>query len=251
MHRSTRCPLFLARALRHVALIQFPTRKTLSPMNPRNHILALAFVVLGATVAQASVTVTVNSNGGPTYTTSAGSALADGSIIRVGLFNTSGGNLATLQTSNDFATIDSLFTPFAESGHPGSGAVNQSSNAGNQIIINSLFGPGQVIGNIEGIAASYSATGSQIYVWVFNSANTGTATEWGIFSATSGWNFPSDLGQETLSTFEVNDIVRGSTTGGITSADQLRLSSIAAVPEASSSMLLLTTGLIALRRRRR
>jgi hypothetical protein len=128
--------------------------------------------------------------------------------------------------------------------------VNQGGNSSNDIIINSLFGPGAVIGNIEQVASSYCSTGSQMYVWVFNSNSTGTATEWGIFSSTT-WAFPNDLGQQTMSSFDVDSVIRGSTTGGTTTGDKLMLSSVAVVPEPSSSLLVLTTGLITLRRRRR
>lgn len=216
-------------------------------------LLLPALCLCAATLATAEITITVNSNGGPAYASSTGSLLANNSIIRVGMFNTGGGNLATLQTSNDYNAVNSLFTALAEN-NGGGGTINQASNPGvDDIVINSSLGnPGSVLGNIEHIQSTYCTAGTQLFVWVFNSADPLNATEWGIFSSSNlVWTFPNDLTQRTLSTFNVDQVIRGTSTGGSTTADQLRLSAISAVPEPAGALLVLTTGLISLRRRRK
>jgi hypothetical protein len=219
-------------------------------------ILSLSALCLAAsTFVRAEITLTVNSNGGPVYATSAGTFLTPGSIIRVGEFNTSGANLATLQTSNDFATVNSLFTAFAENNAGGGSIVQNGNTTVDDILVNNGTPgnqSGNVIGDIQHILATYCTTGSQLYVWVFNGPDYNTATEWGIFTSSSPvWTFPADLSQRTLSTFQVDTIIRGSTTGGTTTGDQLRLASVATVvPEPSSLLLLLSCGFIARRRRR-
>ncbi len=204
---------------------------------------ALAFIA--ATAQAMPVSVTVNSNGGSKYTSSSGSLLGAGSVIRVGQFNVIGGNLTTLQTSDDYAAVNSLFTPLAES-IINAGTVNQSGAPGQQIVINDLFAAGDVFGQIINAEDFYFATGSQMYAWVFNHADPLLATEWGIFTSTTGWGYPMMHGSETLSTFEVDDVIRGNDTG-----TELRLASIAAVPEPGSALLVMVGACALFRRSRR
>ncbi len=207
--------------------------------------------MLAARSMAATVSISVSSNAGPMFTTSGGGVLSLGSVIRVGIFDLSGGNLATLQNSNDYNAINALFTPLAESGAP-SGTVTQANNSGSLLIINDMFGSGNVLGEIANIEAAYLAAGQQLFTWVFNSDTPETASEWGIYSATSGWNFPNSLGSETLASFEVDTVLRGGytgTLGSLTSSDKLMLSP---VPEPGSLLLILGSVLtFSLRRSRR
>lgn len=207
----------------------------------------LSILLLAAQAMASTVSISVSSNGGPMFATSTGDLLTLGSVIRIGSFDLSGANLATIQTSNDYNTINALFTPLGESGTP-SGTVAQGNNPGSLLIINDMFGTGNVLGQIGNIEAAYMTAGQQLFAWVFNTSNPTSATEWGIFSATSGWNFPNSLGSETLATFEIDSILRGSTTGGIDTTDRLQLS---VVPEPGTVLLLGLTLALRLRRQRR
>jgi hypothetical protein len=182
------------------------------------------------------------------FATSAGDLLTLGSCIRIGVFDTSGGNLTTLQTSNDYFAIDALFTPLGESGGS-SGTITQAGNSGSVLMINDLFGTGNVLGQIANIDSAYLPAGQQLYAWFFNSAAPQGSEQWGIYTSTTGWNFPNGLGSETLSTFEIDTVIRGSTTGGLATTDRFSLSP---VPEPGGSLLILAAGLVLrLRRTRR
>ena len=131
-------------------------------------IFLLTLMVLGHQAQAATVSISVNSNGGPMFATSAGDLLTLGSCIRIGVFDTSGGNLTTLQTSDDYFAIAALFTPLGESGGS-SGTVTQSGNTSSVLMINDLFGTGNVLGQIANIDSAYLPAGQQLYAWVFNS----------------------------------------------------------------------------------
>lgn len=212
--------------------------------------LGLTMMFLSATASMgATVSITVNSNNEPCYTTSTGAFLDAGSVIRVGYFNLANPSvLSTLQTSNDYATIDALFTPLAE-GRANGGSILETGATGNDIVINNSFGnTGHVFGQITGIDSTYFATGTQLSVWVFNSATPTSATEWGIFTSSTGWNFPAALGSEALSTLEVTDYIRGSFDN---TNQHLQLSSVSVVPEPGSLLLLLGVSMFVQSRRRR
>ena len=213
-------------------------------MNSRITLPALGALLLLTTAAlSAPVSITVNSNGGSPYADAFGSFLPPGFVIRVGQFDLSlPGNLTLLQTSNDFLTLDALFTPLAESMING-GTVNQTGAPGQQIVINDMFSTGDVFGQIINIEDTYFSANSPLYTWVFNSATPATATQWGIFTASTGWGFPTSPGSETLSTFEIDTVVRGADTG-----TQFRLSP---VPEPGSlALLVVGAGLFVFRSRR-
>jgi len=207
-------------------------------------ILCLLFMLVMP--AQAAVSITVNSNGGSPYADSSGAILTNGSVVRVGYFDLNNPLVvAALQTSNSFIDINTLFKPLAE------GILNAgSTTSGNTLVINSVGGAGAIFGSITGIDATYIPTNADLAVWVFNDSNTAAATQWGIFSATTrvgaNWDFPNDLGSSTLSTFEIDVVLRGTNTGS-----QFRLASLVApVPEPGSLLLLLSaTGLLIRRRR--
>ena len=201
-------------------------------------------VLLVATSSMADVSITMNSNGGSPFATSGGSLLTMGSVIRVGFFDTSGlGSLTTLQTSNVYADVNALFTPLAE-GIPNAGVINQMDAPGDNLVINDMFATGHVFGQITDIDAAYCTPGTDMWVWVFNNADPLLATEWGIFTASTGWEFPNDFAASTLSTFEVDTVVRGTNTGA-----QLQLSGVSVIPEPGSLLLIVAAGIV-LRRRR-
>lgn len=223
-------------------------------------LLALAVPV----ISQAVVTITVTSSNGPCYTDSSGTLLADGSIVRVGYFDLSNpATLATLQTSNDFATVNALFTALGE-GISGRGSVNQDDNTTSGLVINGAYlqsvnptgpyGAGHLLGQLTGITPTPSVFPqyTDLSIWVFNSSSTATATEWGIFSAwntsltTDGWEFPADLGAQTLKSSEILTVVRGNYD---VLNQHMQLSPTSVVPEPGSLLLLLSTCLV-LRRRR-
>lgn len=210
----------------------------------------LSFILLCSLPAVAAVSITVNSNAGSPYTDSMGNLLSTGSVIRVGYFDISSpASLLTLQTSNDYSAINSLFRPLGEN-ISGAGWINTVGSLTNYLVVNDMFAPGAVfdqivdinVGNLSPSDARYIAPGSDLSVWVFNSSTPQSATEWGIFSASAGWELPNDLASQTLSTFEVNTVYRGMNTGS-----QLQLSP---VPEPSGLLLLLGTSGLLLRRRR-
>jgi len=193
---------------------------------------------------------------GPFYMTSGEALLPVGALVRIGKFDISTGpNLTTIQTGNDFGAVDALFTPLAES-IANAGVVAQASNPGDTLIINDFSGErGNIVGQIHSIQAGYAvAPGDRLFAWVFDTSDPLTATEWGIFSADSGdWDMPSDLGTETLATGEIDsvgtEVFRGSIVAG---SGNLLLSP---VPEPSIAAMLLSAGIGALafrgRRRRR
>ena len=226
------------------------------------NILLIALVALSLPAARAAVTVTATTGGGPCYATSDGTLLADGYIVRIGYFDLSNGaTLATLQTSNDFATVNSLFTPI-------SGTVTQAGNAQNgttssDLIINGTtvgMGEGHILGQLKNITVNSPGspfqTNVDLSIWVFNSANPSTATEWGIYSdwtpsSTGGWELPPDLSATVLNSNEIQSggpgsigIVRGSFD------NTLQHMQLAAIPEPSSLLMLMGSALLIRRRRR-
>ncbi|MBK8091696.1 MAG: hypothetical protein IPK32_06850 [Verrucomicrobiaceae bacterium] len=144
-----------------------------------------------------------------------------------------------MQTSSDYTMLNSLFTPLAE-GVLGAGTLSQSGNPGSMVIVNDFMTPGGFMAGFNNINSSYLPTGTQLYAWVFNSSSPITATEWGIFTASSGWFFPNDLGSETLNNMEIDTYVRGSSTGDISNSDRLML---VPLPDSQGAVLLLSAGL--------
>ncbi|MBL9116234.1 MAG: PEP-CTERM sorting domain-containing protein [Verrucomicrobiaceae bacterium] len=183
------------------------------------------------------------------YTTSSGQALAFGSTVRVGYFNLSDSAvLSTLQTSNNFLEVNALFKPLAE-GIADAGQVSQAGNSSQTLFINDIGSTGHIFGAITNAQDDYIPEDARLSVWVFNDSSPEKATEWGIFSAASGWEYPPSLGTASVSTMAIqseSEAIRGRYDSG---TQQLQLAQISVVPEPSS--LLLLTGTLALVTRRR
>ena len=206
-------------------------------------IAALALFVSPS--AKADLTVTLSTPATSLILQSDGLFLLSGSLVRLGYFDLSGATLTTLQTSNDFATIDSLFRPLAE-GISGAGSVTQLGNSGNALMINDMFGQGQAFGQIDGITAGYIPEGQFLSAWVFNGPNASTANQWGIYSSSTAWAVPPDLGSVVLSTDDINTVVRGSKDV----SGNYHLATIpAAVPEPSGLVLIAITGALIITKR--
>lgn len=216
-------------------------------MNPRLLLPTIAILVLASAAVQAAtVSITVSSAGAvPKFVDSLGGFLVAGDAIRVGFFNSSTpANLATLQTSNVFADVNALFTPLAEN-ITNAGTVSETGATGSNLVINNLFGTGNVFGQIQNIDSTYCTPGTELFIWVFNNADPTLATQWGIFTSTAGWEFPAGLGSSTLATDENVVILRGSNLSG-----NLALDNVNVVPE-PGSWLLLVAGTVVLTSRRR
>ena len=217
-------------------------------MKTRLLLSTIALLVLASTAVQAAtVSITVSSAGAvPKFVDSLGGFLVAGDAIRVGFFNSSTpANMATLMTSNVYGDVNALFTPLAE-GISNAGTVNETGATGTNLVINDLFGTGNVFGQIQNIDSTYCTPGTELAVWVFNNADPTLATQWGIFTSTSGWEFPAALGSSTLATNENVVIMRGSSLSG-----NLALDNISVVPEPGSWLLLAAGALVLNGRRRR
>jgi len=100
--------------------------------------------------------------------------------------------------------------------------------------INDVSGAGTFSGSYTGVTPGYLTAGDQLFLWVFNSPDPNTATQWGIFDATS-WTFPSNptLGTANLSFSSPGiTVFRGSVDGS-----NFDLDAIAAVPEPGAGPL--------------
>ena len=219
-------------------------------MNNRILLPVVALLALsGPAVQAATVSISVSAvSANPEFVDSLGNFLAAGDAVRVGIFDTSTqANLTTLQTDNNFSDVNALFTPLAEGG-ANSGTVNQGGNSGTNLMVNNFLGiQGSTFGQIVGISSTFCTPGTELDVWVFNNANPALATEWGIYSSTSGWAFPQALGSNTLTTTTLNDVIRGSTEGN----GNFALSNISVVPEPGSWLLLMVGAAVMVGRRRR
>jgi hypothetical protein len=206
-------------------------------------IAALALFV--CPLVKADLTVTFSTPPASLILQSDGVFLLSGSLVRIGYFDLSGSTLTTLQTSNDFTTINSLFRPLAE-GISGAGTVTQLGNSGNALMINDMFSVGQAFGQIDGITAGYIPEGQFLSAWVFNGPNASSSNQWGIYSSSTAWAVPPDMGSVVLSTSDINTVVRGSQDV----SGNYHLATIpAAVPEPSGLLLIAITGVLIITKR--
>jgi PEP-CTERM motif len=170
-------------------------------------------------------------------TSSLGSDLPTGALVRVGFFNNAAANMAVL-TGNDFNAINSLFLPLGED------AGSTADGTTGPIRVNAN---GDIGGSITNIDNAYMAAGNPLWLWVLNSAATSpTPSEWAIFRD-STWMMPSGIGSINLQTWQIDsagEVLRGALSG----ANQIRLQQ--AIPE-PGSLGLAGVALLGLVRRRR
>ena len=181
-------------------------------------ILPAIFLALIPTQTQAGVALTVTTAGGPSFKSLLGQSLPEGCVIRVGLADLTDANVRnTLQNANDASAIEAVLTSLGEVS--ANGTVNQAGNTTSQLRVNNFAGTGVVFGAIEEVpAAQFTATRSLV-MWVFNAASPADATEWGIYTASTGWETPPDLGAQVLNTSSVTEALRGAVSaGGLTLA---------------------------------
>ncbi len=219
-------------------------------MKPRLLLPTIALLAMASAAVQAAtVSISVSTAGAvPKFVDSLGGFLTAGDAVRVGIFNVSTpANLATLQTSNVFAEVNALFTPLAEN-ITNAGTVNETGATGTNMVINNMFGTGNIFGQIQNIDSTYCTPGTELFIWAFNNADPNLATQWGIFTSTGGWEFPAALGSSTLSTSASENVViiRGDSLGG-----NLALSNINIVPEPGSWLMLIVGAVVLTGRRRR
>lgn len=182
--------------------------------------------IITATASYAAVTVNVIANGATgLYQSSGGTSLAGSTYSFGWLDETAYDLLGASQT--DFGSVDAIWTEL------GSGTISGSGE---------IFS----IGNSATIPTSPAEPqpGTSLYLWVFNDATPGSATEWGIFNSSS-WVMPSDLGTVSMTSSLIDNVVAGTTSGS-----DFRL--VSTVPEPSAFAALagfLALGCVALRRR--
>lgn len=187
-------------------------------MNLPSLISRVATLALGVASAHAG-SVTLSSVGGSPFANQSGTILPAGVAIRVGTFNLPPATRdQTLAATSDYAQLAAWFKPLGES-VSGAGTVAQANGAGSQLRTNGFPAAGNVFGTINNISTGYMAPGTQLYLWVFDTANPYDSSQWGIFSA-ANWLVPPALGAQALSTAVEMNAVQGSVNEG-----QLRLAS--------------------------
>jgi hypothetical protein len=181
--------------------------------------LLLIFFVGSAMGLQAG-SVVISSAGGKTFAAASGATLPTGTTVRIGTFNLPNATRdQTLRTTFDYAQLKAWFKPLAE-GVIGGGSPSQMDGAGTVLRNNAFPAAGDIFGTISDISATYMPQGTQLYVWVFDSATPDNCNQWGLFSAAT-WGAPPSLGTQTLSTTATVNALQGSVT-----STQLRLSNV-------------------------
>jgi len=162
--------------------------------------------------------------------------LALGDIVEIGYFS----NTANLGTDNTLSDLTSIFKPIGQGSADGD-TLNQTNGSGNDTLVINNYGgvTGAFEGQFNNVNAGYIPQGDLLYMWVFNSSNINTATEWGIFedlpfSGHTGWVVPASPGSVSvvLANSDVTAIRGGSTV--INGTTDFTLANIATVPEPST-----------------
>lgn len=175
-----------------------------------------------------------------------GTILPNGDAVRVGYIPAA--DLSLFQTSNVYSTLSADFTAIGE-GNSGGGTLTENPTpSGIYLDINSFNStPGAFDGTFNNVSSTYLATGDPLYIWVFNNANPAAATQWGVFSGGTSWEFPSSFpGSASLSLATASPTpIRGTMlTSGADSGD-FELANVAVVPEPGSLSLVAGAGLLA------
>ncbi len=201
--------------------------------------------------AQSAQAVVVNWVDETTYGIgdASGTPLAVGDKVELGYFNI---NDATIQANaSNLTYLNTHFTLFDST---------------------TIGGPGDTAGIAGYFAASspnqstinLGLSGKQIYVWAFNAVSGASATQQGIFTATtSNWFFPDDNAIPNTTSIELNQVTdniiggfgvgTSSATGSPQSLFNTALIVTSPIPEPSSFALLgglAALGVLAVRRRR-
>ena len=209
----------------------------------RLSLTALAGLFLATPGRSASVTANLYTNGVGTAT---GTPLAVGSLVRVGTFTAASPWIVANQY--DFAALNTNFVEFG----------TFSIGAGYGVA-------GHAVATVSGDTSLFAGAGGtlegdNIYLWVFNAASAGTATQHGIFTATNGaWRFPVQTDIPNTTTFNLRDalfsggmVVGGFGTGSSATPPNAPLFNLApTVPEPGAGLGLLLASAGFLRRRRR
>ncbi len=211
-------------------------------------LLSVLIIAAGVQPAFASTIIFSSTGGGRAAVDASSTPLPDGRQVLVGRFSNPGGiSLSAGSAANILA----------------SGGWSQFDGA---LTTGSIFGtPGKLIGQTQDNTASANAFNLQtVYVVVFNTTTTGTATQMGIFTdptavgiGVAAWTFPSNTGgvgdSTTLDMNHTGFVSVGSvgTVVGSGNGSQFKLTAL--VPEPSAVALLIpgVIGLLGYRRLRR
>lgn len=203
------------------------------------------FLLAAAQASFAALTLNIvgNPNSGSFFVTSNNTTrVADGSLVRIGTFETAP------DPNSTFEQLAAQFTEFATTtiGHSAAAGANKGMINRTNIV----DGPNQP-------GDSFFA-GKQVYIWVYNSATADATADQGIFTSTdAAWRFAASADDPpvSLSTSLINTAIGvGLTAPGINPAadgvaQNYRLAAV--VPEVSSSALaMLGIALIGARRRK-
>ncbi len=130
------------------------------------------------------------------FADASGIKLPAGSLLLVGAFDISD---TTIQANfNNLAFLSSHFAPY--------GSSSIGTNVGGA--------PGFFFQNSSGnldTTSPFAVAGNRIYIWAFNSASMGTATQQGIFTQTalSSWLFPHESDIPNTTSVELTDLTTG------------------------------------------